>query len=304
MFPESHAFAFGVTTYQMSWLKYYYPLEFYVGIFNQQPMGFYNPETLKEDAKRHGIRVLNPDINRSNEECVIDDEAVRLGFRYVAGLGPAASDAIINARDSDGNFSSVTDFMERTGLQHEALDNLADAGAFDSLTEDRRSTRWEIGLSYRPVNEQLALPLPIAQDMAELPELTEWEVMEGEYRTMGIHPGSHVMAHLSKHLGPDVLTSRDVSGLEDGTEVTVAGLVVRRQRPLGKAVFITLEDANGHTPLILWPKVYAKYKLVLREPLVQVRGMITRRDGTMNILVTHASRLPGMETAPRAKNWG
>ena len=72
MFPESHAYAFGITAYQASWLKYHYPLEFYVGLFNEQPMGFYNLETLKEDAKRHGIRVLNPDINRSVEECVIE----------------------------------------------------------------------------------------------------------------------------------------------------------------------------------------------------------------------------------------
>ena len=303
MFPESHAFAFGITAYQMAWLKYYYPLEFYVGIFNQQPMGFYNPETLKEDAKRHGIKVLNPDINRSKEECVIDDEALRLGFRYVAGLGPAAAKAIMDVRGSDADFSSVADFMERTGLQHEALDNLADAGAFDSVTTDRRRVRWEIGLRYHPVNQQLTLALPVQQDMADLQQMSARELMDGEYRTMGLHPDGHVMAHLRTQLSSEVVTSQALQDLEDGTDVIVAGLVIRRQRPLGKAVLITLEDEYGHSPLILWPKVYARYRQVLKEPLVQVRGTISRRDGTMNILVSHAKRLAEMIEAPTAKNW-
>ena len=303
MFPESHAYAFGITAYQIAWLKYYHPLEFYVGIFNQQPMGFYNPETLKEDAKRHGVTVLNPDINRSNEECVIDDAALRLGFRYVARLGPAAANAIMDARGSAKVFSSVADFMERTGLQHEALDNLADAGAFDSVATDRRRVRWEIGLRYHPVNQQLAMTLPVEQDMADLQQMSARELMDGEYRTMGLYPDGHVMAHLRTQLSSEVVSSRALQDLEDGTEVIVAGLVIRRQRPLGKAVFITLEDEHGHSPLVLWPKVYERYRQVLKEPLVQVRGTISRRDGTMNILVSHAKRLAEMIGAPTAKNW-
>jgi error-prone DNA polymerase len=98
MFPESHAFAFGVTAFQAAWLKYYYPLEFFTAIFNQQPMGFYNLETLKEDAKRHGIRVLNPDINRSRAKSIIEDDSLRLGFLNVLGLGEASTDSIEKAR--------------------------------------------------------------------------------------------------------------------------------------------------------------------------------------------------------------
>ena len=98
MFPESHAFAFGVTAYQASWLKYHYPLEFFVGLFNQQPMGFYNLETLKEDARRHQVRVLNPDINKSRSKCVIENGALRLGFLQVLGLGEAAAKAIEKGR--------------------------------------------------------------------------------------------------------------------------------------------------------------------------------------------------------------
>ena len=304
MFPESHAFAFGITAYQTAWLKRYYPLEFYIGLFNQQPMGFYNLETLKEDAKRHGIQVLNPDINLSREKCVTEHGALRLGFLNVASVGPMAAQAIVEAREVGGTFISIADFMERTGLLREALENLADAGAFDSMAQDRRAVRWEIGLRYRSVNQQLAMSLPVTQDMVDLPKLTDWECMNGEYRAMGLHPVGHVMAYLRGQLGAEVATSRDVIELEDGADVAVAGLVIRRQRPLGKAVFITLEDEFGHTPLILWPKVYVRYRQVLKEPLVVVEGTVSRREGTMNVVVSRARALPTLDVAPKAKDWG
>ena len=304
MFPESHAFAFGVTAYQASWLKLYHPLEFYAGLFNQQPMGFYNLETLKEDAKRHGVPVLNPHINLSHERCVIENGALRLGFRNVASLGPRAAGAIMEAREMGDLFTSIADFMERTGLLLESLDNLADAGAYDDLAGTRRNARWELGLRYRPVNSQMALPLPVIHDMVDTPAQTEWEIMEGEYRTMGVHPAGHAMAYLRSQLGTEVATSNDVVDMENGTEVTVAGLVIRRQRPRGKAVFITLEDEYGHTPLILWPAVYKQHREALKEAFVMVRGTVSRRDGTMNIVVSHAMAIPGLEPAPKSKDWG
>ena len=168
MFPESHAFAFGVTAYQASWLKYYYPLEFFVAIFNQQPMGFYNLETLKEDARRHGIQVLNPDIKKSRAICLIENNAIRLGFLNVLGLGSAAAKAIEEGRSKHGIFNSIGQFLENTGVLEEVAYNLANAGAFDSLEPNRRKVKWEIGLRYRPINSQLSLPLPVKQDMVDL----------------------------------------------------------------------------------------------------------------------------------------
>ena len=193
--------------------------------------------------------------------------------------------------------------MESTGLLRESLDNLANAGAFDSLVEDRRHARWEIGLRYRPVNKQLALPVPVAQDMVALDQLTPWERMEGEYRTMGLHPSGHIMAYIRDQLGEAIATSQDVVAMEEGAQVTVAGLIIRRQRPLGKAVFITLEDEFGHTPLVIWPAVYERYHHILREPLVQARGTVSRRDGTMNIVLSWARSLAGLPVAPKAKSW-
>ena len=451
MFPEAHAFAFGATAYHMSWLKYYYPLEFFVGIFNEQPMGFYNLETVKEDARRHDVTVLNPDINASLGRSIIhpgpsipssdgdgdtlesgaplgpqgaarplhhppgplpiqeggrgdirggapspprqrgapsghpiehadrgrgdmaasatppaqhvgesrggepplagdwgeppdissspflsmkgaggmvekarqhpvnehpshplppkhgagqpSDEALLLGFLNVKGVGQAAAEAIIEARERGGPFISLADAMRRTGLQRENMESLVMAGAFSGLVADRRAAMWEIGLRYRPSNGQQSFDLSVEQDMARLPGLTDWEEMAGEYRTMGIYPEGHLMAKLRPHLGPEVVPSDEVPHLEDGREVTVIGLVIRRQRPLAKAVFLTLEDEFGHTPIVVWPKTYERYRLVLLEPLLKVRGTVSRREGTMNIVLTHAEELHGPRDLPDSRSW-
>lgn len=291
MFPESHAFAFGVTAYQAAWLRYYYPLEFYVGLLNQQPMGFYSPETIKEDARRRGIAFRHPDVNLSQDKCTAEGDAVRLGLLYVHGVGDAAAKAILKARHEAGPFTSLGNFMVRTWLQREAIENLVEAGAFDSLSTDRRQLLWEVGLRYRPVGIQPPLPLPVEQDMVGLPHLSEMEHMLQEYRIVGVHPDSHVMAYVRPHLSKDVATAADVPFIPDGVPVTVAGLVIRRQRPLGKAVFITLEDETGHIPLIIWPSVYEQYKAALKSTLVLAKGKMSRRDGTLNIEVVSARRL-------------
>jgi error-prone DNA polymerase len=344
MFPEAHAFAFGVNAYQMSWLKYYYPLEFYVGLFNQQPMGFYNLETLKEDAKRHGIHILHPDVNRSAVHCVPEAiHSIRLGLLHVRAVGKGAAETVVREREAHGPYASVADLMARSGLLRESLDNLTDAGALDGLNPlsgagqstaggkgvppslpnvprvgsgdvashiaarqqgGRRGTRWEIGLRYRPAGAQLSLPLPVEQDMVPLPEASAWTGMEREYRTIGLHPAGHVMAYLRDSL-PGILTSRDVGELNNGTQVRVAGLVIRRQRPLAKAVFITLEDEFGHTPLVIWPSVYERFRMALKEPFLIADGVISHREGTMNIAVTSVKAIEGIDALPlRSKDWG
>ena len=378
MFPEAHAYAFGATAYQMAWLKCYYPLEFFVGLFNEQPMGFYNLETLKEDAKRHGVQVLHPDVNRSAEGCVIaglplparpelveganqglhtsddrsswrDTDALLLGLLHVREVGSSVAEAIVREREANGPYASVADLMERTGIRREALDNLADAGALDQLgagraggyrstppvilrqpqvaeesrshpppapdshptqiprsarndSGTRRDARWEIGLRYRPVDRQISLRLPVEQDMVPLPQASQWELMSDEYRTMGLHPASHLMAYLRDSL-PGVHTSEEVADLPDGTEVRVAGLVIRRQRPLAKAIFITLEDEFGHTPVVVWPAQYARLRHLLREPVLLIAGTVSRRGGTMNVVVHGVEPLQALGSiSPPSKN--
>ena len=163
---------------------------------------------------------------------------------------------------------------------------------------------WEVGLLYRPIGVQRPLPLPVEQDMADLPLVSEWETMLGEYRTMGLHPRGHFMAYIRPWLGSEVSSSIDVSKLEDGANVTVVGLVIRRQHPGANAVFITLEDEFGHAPLVVWPNVFQRYRLVIREPVLKVRGVVSRRHGTMNVVVQHVESIRTIYDLPKAKNWG
>jgi error-prone DNA polymerase len=303
MFPESHAFAFGVTAYQSAWLKRYYPLEFYLGLLNQQPMGFYSPETLKEDARRHGILFLNPNVNLSQEQCIIEGNTIRLGFRYIKNIGAVAAETIVQSRRRESSFQSLADFMERTGLRQEEVESLVDAGALDEFDTNRRALRWEVGIRYRPVNKQLSLRLPIVQDQPQLPSVEMAEEMNREYKVMGLYPRGHIMAHLRPNL-PGVLTSQDLGDIYEGQEVTVAGLVIRRQRPMGNAVFITLEDEFGHLPLIVWSSVYVQLRQSLSAPLLRVQGIVSRREGTLNIVVNQVEQLRNFEFGPQSKDWG
>ncbi|MEE8413919.1 MAG: DNA polymerase III subunit alpha [Dehalococcoidales bacterium] len=349
MFPESHAFAFGVTAYQAAWLKYYYPLEFFVGIFNQQPMGFYNLETLKEDARRHGIKVLNPDINLSRAKCVIEGQspsltssfprsgsgeeftlkghpegtkglpaaqlwqaggeveqagALRLGFRNVLGLGKASAAAIEEGRAKRAAFRSIGDFLESSGVLEEVALNLAGAGAFDSLEPNRRKVKWEIGLRYRPVNAQLSLSLPVEQDLVELETPGDWEKMRDEYSIMGLYPSGHVMARLRPRFGNGFCTSREIDKLPDGAKVVTAGLVIRRQRPHGKVVFMTLEDEFGLIPLMVFPQVFERQEYDFKSPFLVVKGKLSRREGTHNVVVASVKPFRVMDKVPQSKNWG
>jgi error-prone DNA polymerase len=150
---------------------------------------------------------------------------------------------------------------------------------------------------------QLPLPLPIEQDMAPLPAPHSWQTMNKEYYALGLYPNGHIMAAIRPYLDRRVLTSEQVADVSEGIEVTVAGWVIRRQRPLGRAVYMTLEDEFGHIPLVVWPGVYEQLRTVLRESLLEVRGSVSRQEGTMNIVVKQAQRIPGPRELPQAKDW-
>lgn len=303
MFPEAHAFAFGVTAYHMAWLKYHYPLEFFIAIFNQQPMGFYNLETLKEDAKRHSIHVLNPDINYSDNKCTIKNESLLLGLNNVLGIGPHTSNTIVETRNHNGHFKTLQQTIQSTKLDHLSIERLIKSGSFDGLIESRKLALAQINLLYKPSTDQTALNLPVDQDMLILPDETPEEIMQYEYQTLGLYPKGHLMHFLRKHLKDNILTSQAALQLSHGIKVKVAGIVIRRQKPLGNAIYMTLEDETGHTPLVIWPQIYQKLKLVLREPLIVVEGIISRQDGTINIVVKNARSLNTVTNVPKAKNW-
>ncbi|MSQ13666.1 MAG: DNA polymerase III subunit alpha [Dehalococcoidia bacterium] len=303
-FPEAHAVAFGVTAFQMAWLKKYHPLEFFVGLLNAQPMGFWGEDVIRGDGGRRGIGLLHPHVNRSEAKAIIEGDAIRLGLLSVKNIGEETAKIILGERQHGGPYASLAGLMARTKLRREELDSLAAAGALDCFGGDRRAVLWEIGLRYRPLGGQGALSLPSEQDTATLPQQTRWERMSDEYRMMGVTPDGHLMEELREELGPRFTTSSQLSALDEGAFVLVAGMVVRLQHPAANAFFVTLDDGEGLIPLILWPAVYEQYRGKLRETFVLVAGRVSRKEGTVNIIVEHVGTLADFRAKQRTRTEG
>jgi error-prone DNA polymerase len=313
-FPKSHAAAFAVLAYQSAWLKRYYPAEFYCALFNAQPMGFYAPHVFTNDAKRHGVGVLNPDINLSGARCTVEDgpdgsgDAVRIGLAYVRGIGERAAQTVAEERRRNGPYGSIWEMMSRTQLPQTAVENLASVGAFESFTANRREPMWEAGLVSRPRDGQLSLSLPIEQDMVELQDMSPWERMAAEYGNLGLSPGYHPLAFVRRALHEGVVSSRHLEHLPDGTELEIAGLVVCRQHPTTAKgfVFLLLEDEFGLANVIVKPQLYEGSRSLIRgEPLLLVRGRLQRRDGITNVVAKsfRALRVDHSLVAPPAHNF-
>ena len=306
MFPESHSHAFAVTAYQAAWLKRYHPLEFFVTLINNQPMGFYPVETLKEDALRCGVPFLNPCVNRSDARCLSFDGSVLLGLRFIKDVGEKEAEAIVEERERGGLYDGPGDLARRAGLKPQAMQSLVQAGAFDALVPNRRRALWDSGLAPRSHrNGQRALALPSGHSTPDLDDFTEFERMMGEYRVMGIYPRGHVMEFVRPTLDSDVLPTSAVEALPDGHVVRVAGWPVARQHPRGRSgtVFVTIEDEEGDVQLILWSKVFARHRRALGNRVILAQGTVSRYDGTTNVIASQIQAIPTRVPLPAAHDW-
>jgi error-prone DNA polymerase len=318
-FCKSHAAAFALTAYHTAHLKLYYPAEFYVGLFNNQPMGFYSPAVIAGDAKRHGITMLPVDVNRSMAKAIVEPHGavagdgvidssrtiaahracrahdVRLGLTEVKGLGAAEADAIVRERER-GAYRSFDDFAKRVGMKEEALRNLALVGAFDALGEPRRALLWRARDAHRasPAFTRPVLAFPTTTAPA-LPGLTEQERAALDYRITGIPTGPQVMRFYRERLiARGVGSSADVQRGTHGTTVTVAGAMVVKQHPeTAKGhVFLSLEDEYGLVNIIIRPATYAKYKPVVDlGGAVVVEGTLQHVDGVVSVLARRLDEL-------------
>ena len=289
MFPESHSHAFAITAYQAAWLKRYHPLEFFVALMNNQPMGFYPMETLKQDARRFGVPFLNPCVNSSLAACAPEDSSVRLGLQLVKDVGAESAKLIVEERERHGPYATAGDLVRRTGLKPQAVLSLTMAGAFDAITSNRRQALWEAGLVPRPLrNGQAALPVSRQDDVPKLTDFTEREKMMGEYRVMGIYPEGHLMQFVRPGLGLNVLPAGEVEKLGDDEWVTVTGWPVARQHPRGRdgTVFVTIEDETGDVQVVVWHDLFARCRTELASHVVEVTGRVSRWDGTTNVIAT------------------
>ena len=284
-FPESHAASFALLVYASAYLKHYYPAEFACALLNAQPMGFYAPGTIVEDARRHGVQVRGVDVMRSAWDCAIEEGAVRVGLRYVDGLGEKARERL-EPLLAGRRPHTLEDWARRSGLTITQLRALAEAGGFDSLWPSRRSALWELLKHARGTPGPLA---PLAHDRraAPLPPLSPAELTEADYRVTGLSPAGHPMRHLRSAMREiGVITAGELERRADGEWVTVAGLVICRQRP-GTAkgfCFVTLEDETGLTNVVITPPLFeANRKVVVRSPILVVRGVLQEEQGVRNV---------------------
>lgn len=320
-FPKAHAAAFGLLAYQSTWLRVHYGEEFLCALLNEQPMGFYAPDSLIHEAQRRGIAVLGLDVNVSQVRCTVEQVApsagatpargqqgaVRLGLGYVKGAVTSEVESLVAERERGGPFRDLGDLTGRVALSRSTLEQLAWSGACDGLIgaassgdahARRRMALWQLGVAGQGERvggtTQLALPLDLP-DTPKLRPLGRWERLIADYATSGVTAADHAMAALRPRLSAHMLTTNaQLSRLPSGCSVTVAGLVIARQRPgTAKGVmFLLFEDEWGVVNLIVPEHVYERHRPLARaEPLLLARGRLERSGGVINVIVNELAPL-------------
>jgi len=301
-FPESHSASFALLVYVSAWLKYYEPAAFTAALLNSQPMGFYAPAQLVQDARRHGVEVRAIDVSTSDWDCTLergndDAAALRLGLRQVKGFSAESAARLVAARRIAA-FDSVQDLAERAGLDRGDLAALAAADALMGLAGHRHRARWEVaGVEpTTPLIEQVR----IVEGVPLLRAPREGENIVADYASSGLTLRRHPLALLRDRLTTlHLCCARELHELPHGLQTRTAGIVVTRQRP-GSAsgvTFVTLEDETGHVNLIVWRNVAERYRRALiGARLLGASGTLQREGEVLHLVVARLydySRLLG-----------
>ncbi|HEY0789558.1 MAG TPA: OB-fold nucleic acid binding domain-containing protein, partial [Chthoniobacterales bacterium] len=289
-FPESHAISFALITYASSWLKVHRPAEFYVGLLNNQPMGFYAPATLLKDAQRHHLRVQPVSVTESDWFCTIEtDHAIRLGFCLSQGLQHEHVESMLMERRRAA-FRGFWDFRSRTRFDQDELRLLARSGALNPLAGHRRNALWLVEGTFQ--QGELFPPTEVQGPLAPMAPV---ERLEADFATLRLTTGPHPMAYLRKGLGNAVWRSADLLQAADGTRLRVGGLAICRQRP-GTAkgiVFISLEDETGIANVVVYPELFERCRLVItQESFLLVEGILQVRSDVIHLRAESIERLP------------
>ncbi|MEX2563082.1 MAG: error-prone DNA polymerase [Nitriliruptoraceae bacterium] len=298
-FPESHSVSFAYLVYASAWCKLHYPAAFLTGLLNNQPMGFYSPQSLVADARRHGVVVHRPDINRSAASAGLEadsssagDMAVRLGLSQVRGVGEEIAERIA----AEAPYRSMDEVVRRTNASVKVMESLAAAGACASLStvqseaaeaRGRRRDLWGAGVAAWQTADRLEGTGPQVH-APSLPGLTPLEVTAADMSSMAVSPTSFPLEHLRGRLRDcGVLSAEEVSGVPHGRRVDVGGIVSHRQQPAtaGGTVFINLEDETGMTNVICSPAVWkAHLKVAVSAPALIVTGRVERSGEAVSLV--------------------
>jgi error-prone DNA polymerase len=288
-FPESHAASFALLVYASCWIKRHHPAEFLAALLNSQPMGFYSPSQLVQDARRHGVEVRAADVMFSDLDCTLEGlphpPAVRLGLRMISGLKWESAERVVSAR-RDSVFDSTGDLARRAGLELHEMKLLAAADALMSLSGHRRQQVWDAAaLRSTPA---LLRDAPVDEDVLELAHAPEGEEVVFDYASLGLTLRSHPMKLLRPHLeGRRLMTSADLEDAPNGRLVHYCGIVTLRQQPetANGTVFISLEDETGVVQVICWKSLRdAQRKQLLRSRLLVVHGTWQREGEVKNLI--------------------
>ncbi|MCC7461522.1 MAG: PHP domain-containing protein [Gammaproteobacteria bacterium] len=290
-FPESHSASFALLTYVSCWLKCHEPAAFFAALLNSQPMGFYQPAQLTQEARRSGVTLLPPDVRASQWDCTLEPDecgrpAIRLGLRQVRGLAAVDARRLIAARDAAA-LGSVAALAHAAGLGASTLQKLAAAGALAGLQPNRHVASWQaLGVERLP---GLLAGHTAPEAPPPLPAPTEGAAILADYAHLGLTTGRHPLALLRPALARRGLAdSQQLRTQPDGAHVRTCGLVTHLQRPGTAAgvVFVSLEDEHGIINLILWPQVFAaQHQVALGASLLAVSGTLQNRDHVTHVIV-------------------
>jgi error-prone DNA polymerase len=313
-FPESHAASFALLVYASCWFKTFYPDVFCAAILNSQPMGFYRPAQLVRDAQDHGVEIRPVDINASDWDCTLEEapfdparviarhegmrgvirtrHAVQLGFRQIKGLSEDDMRACTDARGT--GYDSVRDMWLRSGLRVDALERLAQADAFRSLGLDRRTALWAVralgsgsATSQLPLFDRPEIRLRELEPKTELPAMPLGEHVIHDYSSLGLSLKAHPVSFLRERLDRAGITPNWLlPKVPDGQRVSVAGLVLVRQRPgNGKAIFLTLEDEKAIANVIIWTRVFDRFRpVIMGARFIRVSGKLQSESDVIHII--------------------
>ena len=314
-FPESHSVSFAHLVYSSSWLKLHYPAAFTAGLLNSQPMGFWSPQSLVADARRHGVEVCRPHVNRSEVgaslECAAvggdrDDPVLRLGLASVRGVGEATAERIVAGRPWAGG----EDLVRRAGVTRAQLETLAAAGALDAderaTAASRRRLLWAAGAAAQGTPDRLP-GIVVGVRAPALPEPTLYDSVGDDLWALGLAPERTAM-HLARERleAMGIVVATGLVGCADGDRVSVAGVVTHRQHPetARGAVFVNLEDETGHVNVVFSKGAWARWKAVaLHAPVLLIRGRLQLGQGTVSLTAERVEALAVGTAVPASRDF-
>jgi error-prone DNA polymerase len=288
-FPESHALSFASLVFYSSWFKLHHPAAFCAALLRAQPMGFYSPQSLVADARRHGVTVRGPDVNASLAHATLENAGldVRLGLGSVRHIGDELAEQLVDERKANGPFISLLDLTGRMQLSVPQTEALATAGALGCLGITRREALWAAGAAATQRPDRLP-GVGSSSHVPALPGMSELELAAADVWATGISPDSYPTQFIREDLDAlGVIPADRLLSVPDGTRVLIAGAVTHRQRPgtAGGVTFMNLEDETGMVNVLCTPSVWARHRrLAQTASALLIRGQLQNATGAVTVI--------------------